>query len=68
MKAAGKPYRIGCGNEAYEKGYEGGGEGLKIGTGKGGYGFHARNTMVPAQKKRFVREIKGKTRRSLDTK
>ena len=35
MKAAGKPYRIGCGNEAYEKGYEGGGEGLKIGTGKG---------------------------------
>ena len=36
MKAAGKPYRIGCGNEAYEKGYEGGGEGLKIGTGKGG--------------------------------
>ena len=38
MKAAGKPYRIGCGNEAYEKGYEGGGEGLKIGTGKGGGG------------------------------
>ena len=36
MKAARKPYRIGCGNEAYEKGYEGGGEGLKIGTGKGG--------------------------------
>ena len=27
MKAAGKPYRTGRGNEEYEKGYEGGGEG-----------------------------------------
>ena len=36
MKAAGKPYRIGCAIEAYEKGYEGGGEGVIIGTGKGG--------------------------------
>ena len=26
----------GRGNEEYEKGYEGGGEGVKIGTGKGG--------------------------------
>ena len=42
-----------------------------IGTGKVGggelNGFHASNTMVPAQKKHFVREIKGKTRRSLDS-
>ena len=41
MKAAGKPYRTGRGNEEYEKGYEGGseeGEGVIIGTGKrGGY-------------------------------
>ena len=72
MKAAGKPYRTGRGNEEYEKGYEGGGEGVIIGTGKGGggggelNGFHASNKMVPAQKKRFVREIKGKTGRSLD--
>ena len=38
MKAAGKPYRTytGRGNEEYEKGYEGGGEGVIIGTGKGG--------------------------------
>ena len=46
---------------------------MKIGTGKGGgggelKGFHANKNMVPAQKKRFVREIKGKTKRSLDTK
>ena len=36
---------------------------MKIGTVKGGgelNGFHASNTMVPAQKKRFVREIRGK--------
>ena len=36
---------------------------MKIGTGKGGgelNGFHASNSMVPAQKKRFMREIKGK--------
>ena len=38
MKAAGKPYRTGRGNEEYEKGYEGGGEGVIIGTGKGGGG------------------------------
>ena len=36
MKAAGKPYRTGRGNEEYEKGYEEGGEGVKIGTGKRG--------------------------------
>ena len=36
MKAAGKPYRIGRENEEYEKGYEGGGGGVKIGTVKGG--------------------------------
>ena len=36
MKAAGKPYRTGRGNEEYEKGYEGGGEGVIIGTGKVG--------------------------------
>ena len=36
MKVAGKPYRTGRGNEEYWKGYEGGGEGVKIGTGKGG--------------------------------
>ena len=36
MKAAGKPYRTGRGNEEYEKGYEEGGEGVIIGTGKGG--------------------------------
>ena len=36
MKAEGKPYRTGRGNEEYEKGYEGGGEGVIIGTGKGG--------------------------------
>ena len=35
MKAAGKPYRTGRGNEEYQKGYDGGGEGVKIGTGKG---------------------------------
>ena len=45
---------------------------MKIGTGKGGgllNGFHASNTMVPANKKRFVREIKGKElrRRSLSS-
>ena len=72
MKAAGKPYRTGRGNEEYEKGYEEGGEGVIIGTGKGAggelNGFHASNTMVPAQNKRFVREIRGKTTRSLDTK
>ena len=34
MKAAGKPYRIGRENEEYEKRYEGGGGGVKIGTGK----------------------------------
>ena len=40
MKAAGKPYRTytGRGNEEYEKGYEGGGEGVIIGTGKGAGG------------------------------
>ena len=32
MKAVGKPYRSGRGNE----GYEGGGKGVRIGTGKGG--------------------------------
>ena len=40
MKAAGKPYRTGRGNEEYEKGYEGGseeGEGVIIGTGKVGW-------------------------------
>ena len=71
MKAAGKLYRAGRGHEEYEKGYEGGGEGVIIGTGKGGGGvtqrFSCQHTMVPAQKKRFVREIKGKTRRSLDS-
>ena len=36
MKAAGKPYRTGRGNEEYETGYEEGGEGVKIGTGKRG--------------------------------
>ena len=59
MKAAGKPYRIGCGNEAYEKGYEGGGEGLKIGTGKGGGGitqrFSCQQRYGPSTKK-AVRE------------
>ena len=58
MKAAGKPYRIGCGNEAYEKGYEGGGEGLKIGTGKGGGGtqrFSCQQHYGPSTKK-AVRE------------
>ena len=42
---------------------------MKIGTGKGGGGFHASNTMVPAQKEQFVREIKGKElrRRSLNS-
>ena len=30
------PYRTGRGNEEYWKEYEGGGEGVKIGTGKGG--------------------------------
>ena len=38
MKAAGKPYRTGRGNEEYEKGYEEGGEGVIIGTGKGAGG------------------------------
>ena len=38
MKAAGKPYRTGRGNEEYEKGYEGGGEGVIIGTGNEGGG------------------------------
>ena len=38
MKVAGKPYRTSRGNEEYWKGYEGGGEGVKIGTGKGGGG------------------------------
>ena len=36
MKAAGKPYRTRRGNQEYEKGYEGGGESMKIGTGRGG--------------------------------
>ena len=47
---------------------------MKIGTGKGRgrgeiNGFDASNTMVPAQKRRFVREIKGKElrRRSLNS-
>ena len=49
MKAAGKPYRTGRGNEEYQIGYEGGGEGVKIGTGKKEgvtqrfSGFHASN-------------------------
>ena len=36
---------------------------------RGGGGFHASNTMVPAQKEQFVREIKGKElrRRSLNS-
>ena len=38
MKAAGKPYRTGRGSQEYEKGYQGGGESMKIGTGKGGGG------------------------------
>ena len=38
MKAEGKPYRTGRGNEEYQKGYEGGGEGVKTGTGKEGGG------------------------------
>ena len=72
MKAAGKPYRTGRGNEEYEKGYEGGGEGVIIGTGKGGGGggtqrFSCQQHYGPAQKKRFVREIKGKRRRSLNS-
>ena len=45
MKAAGKPYRIGRGNEEYEKEYEGGGEGVKIGTGKGGAGCNSTDFM-----------------------
>ena len=36
MKAAGKPYRTGRGNEENQKVYEGGGESVKIGTGKWG--------------------------------
>ena len=39
---------------------------MKIGTGKGVgelNGFHASNTMVPAQKKQFVREINGKNKK-----
>ena len=47
MKAAGKPYRTGRGNEEYEKGYEGGGEGVKIGTGKGGGGGNS-TVFMPA--------------------
>ena len=42
MKAAGKPYRTDRGNEEFEKGYEGGGEGMRIGTGKGGGGVTRR--------------------------
>ena len=48
---------------------------MKIGSGKGGggggvlNGFHASNSMVPAQKKWFVRETKGTElkRRSLNS-
>ena len=47
MKAAGKLYRTGRGNEEYEKGYEGGGEGMKIGTGKGGGGGNS-TVFMPA--------------------
>ena len=58
MKAAGKPYRTGRGNEEYEKGYEGGGEGVIIGTGKGGGGNST--VFMPAtlwsQHKKAVRE------------
>ena len=36
MKAAGKPYRTRRANQEYEKGYEGGGESMKIGAGRGG--------------------------------
>ena len=39
----------------------------KVGGGGELNGFHASNTMVPVQKKRFVREIKGKRRRSLNS-
>ena len=71
MKAAGKPYRTGRGNEEYDKGYEEGGEGVIIGTGKGGGAvtqrFPCQQHHGPSTKKRFVREIKGKTRRSLDS-
>ena len=54
--------------------YEGGGEGGKIGTGKGGGGGNS-TVFMPAtlwsqkKKKRFVRDIKGKElrRRSLNS-
>ena len=59
MKAAGKPYRTGRGNEEYEKGYEGGGEGVIIGTGKGAGGvtqrFSCQQHYGPSTKK-AVRE------------
>ena len=69
MNAAGKPYRSGRGNEGIQKGYEGGGEGVKIGTGK----KECNSTVfIPAtpwsqHKKRFEGEIKGQDlrRRSL---
>ena len=57
MKAAGKPYRTGRGKEEYYKGYEGGGGGVKIGTGKGGGGnttvFMLATVYGTSTKKRF---------------
>ena len=60
MKAARKPYRTGRGNEEYEKGYEEGGEGVIIGTGKGAGGgvtqrFSCQQHYGPSTKK-AVRE------------
>ena len=48
MKAAGKPYRTGRGNEEYYKGYEGGVESVKIGSGKGGGGGGDSTAFMPA--------------------
>ena len=48
MKAVGKPYRTGRGNEEYEKGYEGLGEGVKIGTGKARGGGGNSTVFMPA--------------------
>ena len=56
MKAAGKPYRTGRGNEECEKGYEEGGEVVKIGkTGAVTQRFSGRQHYGPITKK-AVRE------------
>ena len=66
MKATGKPYRTVRGNQEYQKGYEGGGEGVKIGTGKGGgltQRFSCQQQYGPSTKKAVRERDKGENKK-----